>query len=78
MKAIIDAKTAFTSYKKMLDITVQYRYLEMLWATQMNTDSTLKDLPTRLNLRLLQQGLYMQAASITLPLAWHSTIPVLH
>jgi hypothetical protein len=55
MNAVIDAKTACTRYKKMLDITVQYRYLEMLWPTQMNTDSTLKDLPVRLSFRLLQQ-----------------------
>jgi len=64
MNAVIDAKTACTRYKKMLDITVQYRYLEMLWPTQMNTDSTLKDLPVRLSFRLLQQGAYMQAASL--------------
>jgi hypothetical protein len=51
VKAVIDAKTACTRYKKMLDITVQYRYMEVLWATQMNTDSTLKDLLARLNLR---------------------------
>jgi hypothetical protein len=64
MNAVIDAKTACTRYQKMLDITVQYRYMVMLWATQMNIDSTLKDPPTRLNLWLLQQGAYMQAASI--------------
>jgi hypothetical protein len=64
MNAVIDAKTMCTHYNKMLDITVQYRYVEMLWATQMNTDSTLKDMTTRLNLRLLQQGAYIQAASI--------------
>jgi len=64
MNAVIDAKTACTRYKKMMDITVQYRYLEILWATQMNTDITLKDLPSRLNLMLLQQGAYMQAGSI--------------
>jgi hypothetical protein len=55
MNAVIDAKTTCTRYNKMLDIIFQYRYVEMLWATQMNTGSTLKDPPTRLNLRLVQQ-----------------------
>ena len=78
MNAVIDAKTACTRYKKMLDIRVQYRCVEMLWATQMNTDNALKDLPTRLNLMLLQQGAYMQAASINTSPTRHSIIPVLH
>jgi hypothetical protein len=70
MNAVIDTKTACTCYKKMLDITVQY--LEMLWAKQRNTVSTVKDPPTRRILQLLQQGAYtcMQAASIN---TWPNT-----